>query len=1137
MTKIENRVWDLIREKVKIPDLINLDSDNHAICPFKGNTPPNRSFVYYPETESWSCFHPDCGGGTVIHLFQHLNGIPTYNEAIKNMAIQYKIPFGTVDQEQIEIEKEVHYIFIDFMVKCHNNPEFQNKYALIEMKKRGFTKKTLDNFNIGLFDNSIKKYMEKMYSNELLQNAGFKDFSKKDKEKKGKLYWKIGKRIVYPYLDQNNAPQYFIYRLIDSEPDFNKKAKYIKHLRTDFVREIPFGLNSIYILRKKTLIITEGLTDSISVAQANYPVLSPITVRIKKDDVEKMVNYCKRFETVVVINDNEEFKKNKNGEFENTGLKGSIDTLKVLIKHGINCSIGIIPNPEKLEKIDLDDYLKPDLTNVNDEDINIVVENSLEELEEKLTGIIKNYSTPGLDFLTNTINEKSTQNDLIEIIEILPEDNLIQEDTFKKLAKKRKVALDVIKKIYKQYQEDKDFKILKEQKKEKEKAKEVFEQDDNKQKEEKEEISAVVKESEDTVYEVICTKEKLIYRRTKTFYNQQTNKINTKILDTTIIDEPFRLKDIFINPNRERFYEVQIGEELDCYNKRDLLNFIENERNYGFVVGRQLKECVSVILREFEKTNRLEPKEMYFTLGVFTDKNDDLIVVHPDNKDVKIYGVNDYQKRTIERVKRKGLDMDGMLLNECFQLLHYPTFPENVRLTTLGHSLIANFFNVLRDDIDVFPSHFYLTPLKSVGKTALFELIYNDLYGTELKTNDDVDSPARFSENCTDTTTCMFIDDIDKLNPKVLNQIKTAGTTLKTKERMTKDQKIIIQETYRAFSGTGNSDEFISGDQNEALRGRCLISRDFTIVNDFKELKKLEDIKEIIKSNRIVGYFLLGKSIEYVNKTIDIDNISSHDKLIQLIRQNKEKLRKYFELKTIFDDPRRLTIYALLYTSWQMWNFVFQEAEMHSDLLEEILSYEKNNKLLEYIQKHEESVLQMNIDDVLNILEYYEGVKGNNGIIRYENINEVKVLDTQFVNYYDKWAKIHGYEPLKKLTKLGEMLSKVLKKDMNPKKSIRARQIGTLPNTPYKKIIYGIIFNERELYVKLGLKMEYNEEMYNEILEVFEDNNTNNLIVNDLIEVLNLNYEGKEIKKNINLMILNGKFTKTFDGETVIIKM
>ena len=476
----------------------------------------------------------------------------------------------------------------------------------------------------------------------------------------------------------------------------------------------------------------------------------------------------------------------------------------------------------------------------------------------------------------------------------------------------------------------------------KRKIKELGEKD-LKKKEVKHEISAVVKESENTIYEVICNKEKIIYRRSKTFYNQKTNKIDTKIFDTIIINEPFYLENIYYNLNLELFYEVKIGKEIVCFNKRDLLDFIENERCYGTVLGRTLKECISVILREFEKVNHLEPKEMYFTVGIFTDKNDDLIVVHPNNENVKIYGVNAYQKRTIDRITRKGLDINGTLLNEYFQLFHYKTFPEEVRLTTFGHSLIANFFNVLRDDIDIFPSHFYITPVRSVGKTVLFKLIYADLFGIELKSGDDIDSTARFSENCTDTTTCMPIDDIDKLDPKVLTQMKTAGTTLKAKERMTRDQKIIIQDTYRAFSGTANSDDFISGEQNEALRGRCLISRDFIIVNDFKELKNLDEIEEKVHSNSIIGYFLLTKSIEYINKVINIDNISSHNKLVQLIKQNKEKIRKYFESQTIFDDPRRLTTYALLYTAWEMWDFVFQDSGLHSVLLKEILEYKKNN--------------------------------------------------------------------------------------------------------------------------------------------------------------------------------------------------
>lgn len=212
-----------------------------------------------------------------------------------------------------------------------------------------------------------------------------------------------------------------------------------------------------------------------------------------------------------------------------------------------------------------------------------------------------------------------------------------------------------------------------------------------------------------------------------------------------------------------------------------------------------------------------------------------------------------------------------------------------------------------------------------------------------------------------------------------------------------------------------------------------------------------------------------------------------------------------------------------------MWDFIFQETNLHSKLLAKILSYEKNNRLLKYIQKNEKSIVQMNIDDILNILEFYESIETNNAKIRYENVDETKILDTIFVNEYDKWARVHGYEPLKKVTKLGEILSKVLKKDMKPK-NIKVRQRGTSPTTPYNKIVYGIPFNKEEIYIRLGIT-EYNKEMYNKIIEIFEDNNTNKLERNNITQRLALDYQEKEINKNVSLMILHSKFTESFNEE------
>lgn len=404
-------IWVRIKEKVKIPDLIQLEN-NRCECLQSGNpTTNNPSCRYYNTDETLHC-HKCQKTMDVIQVYAIINNLE-HSEAIKSLAKQYNIPFGKVDREYIKKEKETHDLFQDFMIKCNTNPEFQNKYAPIEMKKRGFTKKTIERFKIGLFDDSIKSYMIATYSKELLLNAGFIN-------RKGN--WSFNKRIVYPYLDQNNNPKYFIYRLIDSEPDFNKNAKYVKQYKTKYVKEIPFGLNSLN-LNKDKVIITEGITDAISVIKSGYPCLSPVTTRIKKKDIDKMISYCKRFEKVIVINDN---------ELSQEGLKGAKDILKTLTPHKINAYISIIPNPEDLDKIDLNDYLK---TNG----------------EKKLNNLI-NDSIKGLEFFIEELRDYEYKTvDIKEILELISEDDVVKKKRiFSKIKNATELNLKDIEDIFNQ---------------------------------------------------------------------------------------------------------------------------------------------------------------------------------------------------------------------------------------------------------------------------------------------------------------------------------------------------------------------------------------------------------------------------------------------------------------------------------------------------------------------------------------------------------------------------------------------------------------------------------------------------------------------------------------------------------------
>ncbi len=207
-----------------------------------------------------------------------------------------------------------------------------------------------------------------------------------------------------------------------SEPDFNKNAKYVKQYKTKYIKEIPFGLNSLN-LNKDKVIITEGITDAISVIKSGYPCLSPVTIRIKKKDIEKMISYCKRFEKVIVINDN---------ELNQEGLNGAKDILKILIPHKINAYISIIPNPKNLDKIDLNDYLK---TNE----------------KEKLNELI-NDSIEGLEFFIEELQDYEYKTeDIKEILELISEDDVVKKKrTFTKIKNATELNLKDIEDIFNQ---------------------------------------------------------------------------------------------------------------------------------------------------------------------------------------------------------------------------------------------------------------------------------------------------------------------------------------------------------------------------------------------------------------------------------------------------------------------------------------------------------------------------------------------------------------------------------------------------------------------------------------------------------------------------------------------------------------
>jgi len=126
--------------------------------------------------------------------------------------------------------------------------------------------------------------------------------------------WEQGKYKKLPIHDEHQRP--YIGRFINNAVLYNEDCLLAKPGR---------------------VIITEGVTDCISLMQQGLPALSPVTVRIRGADWERLIPKLRGVETVYNCQDN---------EISQAGLKGALQTARTLAEHKIDTRLVILPLPE-----------------------------------------------------------------------------------------------------------------------------------------------------------------------------------------------------------------------------------------------------------------------------------------------------------------------------------------------------------------------------------------------------------------------------------------------------------------------------------------------------------------------------------------------------------------------------------------------------------------------------------------------------------------------------------------------------------------------------------------------------------------------------------------------------------------------
>jgi predicted P-loop ATPase/DNA primase len=154
-------------------------------------------------------------------------------------------------------------------------------------------------------------------------------------------------RIVFPYWSRGHVV-FMIGRRTPWTPDHDwEKSKYKKlAVRNDrsnshvapCIRNDVLYNEDVLLTHPDRVIITEGVTDCISLMEHGFPAVSPVTVQIREADWERLLPKLAGVKTVFICQDN---------EVSEAGMQGALKTAGVLAGHGIMTRVAVLPLGEK----------------------------------------------------------------------------------------------------------------------------------------------------------------------------------------------------------------------------------------------------------------------------------------------------------------------------------------------------------------------------------------------------------------------------------------------------------------------------------------------------------------------------------------------------------------------------------------------------------------------------------------------------------------------------------------------------------------------------------------------------------------------------------------------------------------------
>lgn len=416
-----DNVFETARVEEVIGDFVQLKksgSNFKGLSPFSEERTP--SFMVSPVKQIWKDFSSGKGGNVVAFLMEHEHF--TYPEAIKYLAKKYGIEIEETqqsDEQKLQAdERESLYLVSEYAKDYfHTNllkTEQGKAIGLSYFKERGFTKETIDKFQLGYSINEWSAFTDqavrKGYKLEFLEKTGL-SIVKEDKQ-----FDRFKGRVMFPILSMSGRTLGFGGRILTSD---KKAAKYLNSPESDIYHKSKV-LYGIYhakqaIAKEDNCFLVEGYTDVIqfhqtgieNVVSSSGTALTPEQIRL----INRLTN------NITVLFDGDA-----------AGLRASIRGIDLILAQGMNVRVCSFPEGE-----DPDSFAK---SNTLDALKNYLEENAQDFIKFKASLLAKEAKN-------DPIKKAETIRDMVESIAKIP-DGIKQEIYLQECARIMEISEEVL---------------------------------------------------------------------------------------------------------------------------------------------------------------------------------------------------------------------------------------------------------------------------------------------------------------------------------------------------------------------------------------------------------------------------------------------------------------------------------------------------------------------------------------------------------------------------------------------------------------------------------------------------------------------------------------------------------------------